>query len=166
MLKAGLMSQLELLASDPIIDLPPIAATNALDLSGWEEGVEEFSSFSENRIWAELGLEAKKFPFFNPQYDPCAIIDPWTLEGRLWVEDGAHNSPLQLQWHQMVGVLKMVHNAFEGLPVLLMDGVGLGKTIQVAAVIAVLTYYREFYAAHDHFPGCFRKFFRLAFVTV
>ncbi|KAG1838807.1 P-loop containing nucleoside triphosphate hydrolase protein [Suillus subalutaceus] len=94
-----------------------------------------------------------KIPFFNLLQDPYGNCDPWTESGQTWLKDPKNGEPLALRWHQLVGLIKMVKNAFSGSPVLLMDEVGLGKTIQVTALIALLAFYREFYAVHNCFPG-------------
>ena len=45
----------------------------------------------------------------------------------------------------------MLEQAFEGKLVLLMDGVGLGKTMQVLGAICCLAYYRQVYDAKGKF---------------
>jgi SNF2 family DNA or RNA helicase len=117
----------------------------------WSEGVEEYSSLSEDDLWTILGLPEKQIPFFNLLQDPYGSCDPWSEDGQTWLKE--NGEPLALRWHQLVGLVKMVKNSFCGMPVLLMDEVGLGKTIQVTALIAVLSFYREFYAMHNCFPG-------------
>ncbi|KAG1891850.1 P-loop containing nucleoside triphosphate hydrolase protein [Suillus fuscotomentosus] len=133
--------------SIPELDLD---ATDDCDYK-WSEGVEEYSSLSEDDLWTILGLPEKQIPFFNLLQDPYGHYDPWSEGGQTWVKD--NGEPLALRWHQLVGLVKMVKNVFFGMPVLLMDEVGLGKTIQVTALIAVLSFYREFYTMHNCFPG-------------
>lgn len=136
---------------DPIPEFDP-DATNDCDFQ-WSEGVEEFNSMSEDDLWTILGLPEKRIPFFNASQDPYGNCDPWTEEGQNWFTDTRNGEPLALRWHQLVGLVKMLKNAFEGSPILLMDDVGLGKTIQVTALIALLAFYREFYTIHKRFPG-------------
>jgi SNF2 family DNA or RNA helicase len=135
---------------DPDLDLDRMP-----DLE-WSEGVEEYKKLTRDDLWAMLGRSAEKsIPFFNLKQDAESHCDPWTDEGEAWLQDPSNGDSLALRWHQLVGVLKMVENAFLKKPVLLMDGVGLGKTIQVAAFVAVLAWYREFFATHGKFPGKF-----------
>lgn len=130
----------------------------------WTEGVEEYSKTPPDELWVMLGRPEMSIPFFNPKQDP-ENHDPWTPEGSKWLRDPSNRVSLMLRWHQLVGVLKMVENAFEKKPVLLMDGVGLGKTIQVAAFIAFLAWYREHFSVHGKFPGKFGARFSLLFST-
>lgn len=130
---------------------------DALDIE-WSEGVEDLSSLSEDELWQYLGIPDKKIPFFNAYVDPQGVHDPWSEEGRQWLKSRRHREPLLLRPYQVVGVVKNVSNAFAGKAILLMDAVGLGKTIQVIATIAILTYYREYYDAHGKFPGAFGMF--------
>jgi SNF2 family DNA or RNA helicase len=125
----------------------------------WSEGVEEYQDTSSDELWAMLGRPEKSVPFFNLKQDTESRRDPWTDEGVKWLQVPSNGEPLTLRWHQLVGVLKLVENAFLGRPVLLMDGVGLGKTIQVAAFIAFLTWYRDYFTAHGKFPGRFGQCF-------
>lgn len=121
----------------------------------WREGVEEYQNFSKDQLWEKLGLPDKKIPFFNDRYDPQGIHDAWTDEGSAWLS--GNGKQLEPYWYQLVGVHKMIENAFLGKPALLMDEVGLGKTLQVAAFTAIMTYYREHYEAHQSFPGDFKS---------
>ena len=121
----------------------------------WSEGVEEYKSCTTDDLWDILGIPEHSIPFFNPRHDPDSQCDPWTEEGVAWFKDPSNGEPLMLRWHQLVGVVKMVENAFSGNPVLLMDGVGLGKTIQMAAFIAILAWYRDHFATHGRFTGKF-----------
>ncbi|KAG1737029.1 P-loop containing nucleoside triphosphate hydrolase protein [Suillus lakei] len=123
----------------------------------WSEGVEEFKDMSEDDLWTLLGIPEQRLPFFNALQDPYGNHDPWTDEGEEWLKDSGER--LALRWHQLVGVAKMVQNAFAGVPILLMDEVGLGKTIQITALIAVLAFYREYYMTHRRFPGKIGKSF-------
>ncbi|KAG1764627.1 hypothetical protein EDD22DRAFT_775821, partial [Suillus occidentalis] len=43
-------------------------------------------------------------------------------------------------------LVKMVNNVFCRMPILLIDIVGLGKTIQITTLIAVLSFYWKFYS--------------------
>lgn len=121
----------------------------------WTEGTEEYKDTPPDELWAMLGRQEKSVPFFNSKQDADNRQDPWSSEGMVWLQDPANGVPFTLRWHQLVGVLKMIENAFSKKPVLLMDGVGLGKTIQLAAYIAFLAWYRDFFTVHGNFPGKF-----------
>lgn len=133
-------------AFDRDLDLPEV---------DWTEGVEEYKSCTADELWDILGIPERSIPFFNPKHNSENQCDPWTEEGTAWLRIPSNGEPLVLHWHQLVGVVKMVENAFSGKPVLLMDGVGLGKTIQMAGFIAVLSWYRDYFATHGRFPGKF-----------
>ncbi|KAI6154544.1 P-loop containing nucleoside triphosphate hydrolase protein [Pisolithus tinctorius] len=123
----------------------------------WTEGVEELAQLTEDEIWAHLGLkEGKKIPLFQEFTDPDATIEPWSEEGEAWLNDPTTTrEPLQARWHQLVGILRMLQRAFDGQPVLLMDGVGIGKTFQVLGFIACLSWFRRHFDTHGKFPGAF-----------
>jgi SNF2 family DNA or RNA helicase len=118
---------------------------------------------SEDHLWTLLGIPDRRLPFFNTLQDPYGNHDPWTEEGEGWFKSSGRGEHLALRWHQLVGVTKMVQNVFSGKPILLMDEVGLGKTIQVTALIAILAFYREYYTANGCFPGKIGKSVPLPF---
>ncbi|KIN92957.1 hypothetical protein M404DRAFT_172154 [Pisolithus tinctorius Marx 270] len=123
----------------------------------WTEGVEDLAWLTEDEIWVHLGLkEGKKIPLFQEFTDPDATIEPWSEEGEAWLNDPTTtHEPLQARWHQLVGILRMLQRAFDGQPVLLMDGVGIGKTFQVLGFIACLSWFRRHFDTHGKFPGAF-----------
>lgn len=129
-----------------------------IDINNWKEGVEALGKYSEEQLWKLLGLSDQRIPFFQEWTDPDAQISPWSEEGRKWLEDPASpRQQLHPRWHQLVGIFRMLERAFEGKPVLLMDGVGLGKTLQVLGAIACLAWYRECYEHNNAFPGHFGR---------
>lgn len=121
----------------------------------WNEGVEEYQRFSIKELWTMLGRPDQTVPSFNAKQDPDGHHNAWSDDGAKWLQASSNGIPLNLRWHQIVGVMKMMENGFSGKPVLLMDGVGLGKTIQVSAYIALLSWYRDHFEIHGKFPGNF-----------
>lgn len=127
----------------------------------WKEGVEALANYTEDQLWQKLGLTGNKLPFFQDWTDPDGMIDPWSEEGQAWLNvTPARRQELKPRWHQLVGIYRQIERAFEGKPVLLMDGVGLGKTLQVLGAIACLAYYQQFFVSKGHFPGDFGEFYR------
>ncbi|KIN93226.1 hypothetical protein M404DRAFT_74152, partial [Pisolithus tinctorius Marx 270] len=122
----------------------------------WREGVEALSKVTEEQLWRKLGFPDRQLPFFQRWTDPDDLIDPWSEEGKAWLANMPDKrEPLQPRWHQLVGIYRMLERAFEGKPVLLMDGVGLGKTLQVLGTIACIAYYRRAFTLKGLFPGDF-----------
>lgn len=140
--------------SESILCDPRLPEDHGTIVVDWQDGTDDLQGFNLEELYDRLGLPGQKIPFFNDTYDPQGMHDPWTDEGVKWLRD--YGKPLRLHWYQIVGVLQMARNAFSQKPVLLMDEVGLGKTIQVAAFIAVMAYYREYFVKHSVFPGEFK----------
>ncbi|KAA1479709.1 hypothetical protein DENSPDRAFT_749755, partial [Dentipellis sp. KUC8613] len=122
----------------------------------WEDGVDEYKNMTEDELWEALGLaEKKQLPFFNAKLDPLGVRHPWDEDqnGAEWIEkNGEAFTP---RWHQLVGILKMLENAFAGRPILQMDDVGLGKTLQTIGTIMCLAWFRTVFEEHKRFPGRF-----------
>jgi hypothetical protein len=103
-------------------------------------------------------LSEKKLPFFQVWSDPDAVTDPWSKEGQQWLDNLTNLiQSLAPWWHQLVSILKMIDRVLDCEPVMLMDGVGVGKTMQAVGLIACLAHYREHYRKHRKFPGKFGK---------
>ena len=137
-----------------VVELPE---GRELDIA-WMEGVENLKNATEDDLWQWLGFADKKIPYFQEFTDPNALIDPWSDIGVKWLADPASTrEPLRPRWHQLVGIYRMLELVFDGSPVLLMDGVGIGKTFQVIGLIASLAYYTKYYEKVGKFPGAFGK---------
>jgi len=120
----------------------------------WEEGVEEFSTKSMDDLWALLGLnKTKTLPDFNDKIDPNAH-NYWSNPEYMTANESSLR-PLAPRWHQLVGIVKIVVQAFKGEPLMLMDQVGVGKTLQLVGAIAIFTFFRDFYDKNQSFPGGF-----------
>lgn len=156
-LQTMLISQIDMLAPDAEIEQAPFLDFEDVDEMDWTEGVEELQHVSVDELWARLGFQDHRVPFFNQRQDPYGIHDPWAPEDRKWFENTDNTEIFQPRWHQLVGIYRMVQRAFAGEPILLMDEVGLGKTLQVVGMICVLEWYRVFYEQHKVFPGEFGK---------
>jgi hypothetical protein len=153
---AGLMEE-HIRASDRDQDNIPLPELD-LDrppVTQWSEGVEDYQEKSVGDLWVILGFQDQHMPFVSRVQDPNSNHDPWDERDREWFKDPSNTVPFSPRWHQLVGVVKMLENAFKGLPVLLMDEVGLGKTLQITCLFAVLAYYREYHKLHTRFPGAF-----------
>lgn len=115
-----------------------------------------------------LGFDPANFqtlPLFNDRVDMTGEHDP--TDHPDWfaakAPDGSHlnGTPLALRWHQYIGVLAMLNRCFAGEPIMLFDEVGVGKTIQVIALICLLIHFHECFKERGSFPGGFGKSFTL-----
>ena len=121
----------------------------------WEEGVEKYQDVTEDTLWEWLGcLNKRALPFFNLDIDRLGLHNPWEHPD-FFSHPHVDHIPLKVRWHQLVGIFKGLQLAFEGKPLLLMDEVGFGKTMQVIGIIAMLAFFQEYYAKHGDFPGAF-----------
>ena len=141
-----------------IADGPPEIELDPHDPVDWMEGVEHLQTKTEDELYEMLGFEDKKIPFLASEIDiePDVAPDAASNEDAddiAPVTQAAEKQPMALKWHQLVGVVKMVERALTSNPILLMDDVGLGKTLQVIALFAVMAYYRQFHAKAGKYPG-------------
>jgi len=127
-----------------------------IDVGDWKSGVEEYDKRSKNEPLEDLGMPEKKLPFFQMRSDPDAAVDSWSKDGQQWLDNPAGPAQnLAPRWHQLVGILRLIDRVLDSRPVMLMDGVGVGKTVQAVGLIACLAHYREHYRKHGKFPGKF-----------
>ena len=129
------------------------------DTVDWATGVEFFQNHTPADMWRYLGMPDGVIPGFNLLQDPNGILDP--TQEKEWsalVQSGGVTE-LAPFWHQIVGIAQLTHNALKGQPTLLMDEVGVGKTMQVVGFIATYPQYFDFHNRHGKFPGNFSKRF-------
>jgi hypothetical protein len=132
------------------IDVP---ARENTDLVEFGEGTEMYARKSLDEIRALLGIpDMTVIPGFNAEEDEDGAFTPHEAEAWAGV---FRKRPLELMWHQLVGVLRMLELIFDSLNALNVDEFGLGKTGQALAVIALLRYYRAYGKKHGDFPGAF-----------
>lgn len=133
-----------------VIDLP---SGESVDLE-WSEGTEDFQGNTVEELGAALGLVNGQIPNFNAVLDPRGEKTLW--DDADWFADESNETiACNPRWHQLVGIVTMLERAFNNKNVLLMDEVGLGKTMQIVGMIAILTSFREYYEEKGHFPGAF-----------
>ena len=130
-----------------------------MDISEWETGVENLEQKTFDDIWNDYGLgNVKAVPGFNTREDPTGKIDPWLPEGVRYLTDPNSGAiPFGPQWHQLLGATGMLLRKFRGRGTLLMDEVGVGKTMQIIVLQMFLIYLRSYREAHDSYPPLFSK---------
>lgn len=113
-------------------------------------GVSEFTNKSIDDIKKMLSLPEGDFPFFNRIISDLGAL-PSQIPG--FEELNSNEGPekekaealeaknlriLSPRWHQYVGLAASVKRFFQGLNVILADGVGVGKTMQSFMMMAYL----------------------------
>ncbi|EMD31654.1 hypothetical protein CERSUDRAFT_127231 [Gelatoporia subvermispora B] len=120
----------------------------------WTEGTEEFAAHDLERIKDDLGiLKGDSIPMLNTWQDNTGTIDAWSPEFDENVATKTDISALRPRWHQYVAVLKIMLKMISGDPILLMDDVGIGKTLVLTAIACCRAWYHMHYKAHGAFPG-------------
>lgn len=136
-----------------------VVPDDEIDIEEWETGIENLQSKTMDDIWNDYGLgNVKAVPGFNTREDPTGRIDPWSTEGVRYLADPNSDAiPFGPQWHQLLGATGMLLRKFRGRGTLLMDEVGVGKTMQVIIVQMMLIYLRSYKEAHGTYPPLFSK---------
>ena len=136
------------LENAPMVDAIEIDMDPA-PLEEWSEGVEHLQGKTPAELYQLLGLEKRTIPFFKAEaVEQDVSGDLGELETSATTTEGT-----PLRWYQLVRTMRALERAARSEPVLLMDGVGLGKTVQVIAIFAMLAYYREFFKVNRRYPG-------------
>ena len=150
------VAELDQALVDMEAQLPPEPLPDEIiSLLDWKSGVEHLQNKTPGELWEMLGFGTiKALPGFNTVEDPDGVVDPWDDE---WEEfaKGPRAVPFGPRWHQLVGMVKLMHHAISGDPLLLMDEVGVGKTMQVIGTVVLYTLFRRYFAKNDCFPGAF-----------
>ena len=141
---------------NPVLFFDPESAPDV----DWEEGVEEWKGVSDTDIWNHLGRPSRMLPYFNAFVDSTGLHDPWDHPEYFDDLTNPDIEPLSPRWNQLVGVIKGLTLMFEGKPLLLMDGVGFGKTLQLVAIFSMLVFFREEFIKNGRFPGMFGMIIR------
>ncbi|EIW79437.1 hypothetical protein CONPUDRAFT_73886 [Coniophora puteana RWD-64-598 SS2] len=143
-------------ASEEEID---IDFNDTVPLIDWSEGTENYHHMTSREILTALGC-GETLPYFQSRVDYNDSVNPQTPAGQAYLDDPDNLERTELlvpAWHQLVGIYKMVDKTFDdGGSQLLMDSVGVGKTMQVVGYFCVLAYFREYFATTGHFPGVFK----------
>ncbi|EJF58184.1 hypothetical protein DICSQDRAFT_25821, partial [Dichomitus squalens LYAD-421 SS1] len=126
----------------------------------WETGVEEFQEYNTDALWGALGLaDTRLLPSFNPvqdaRDDASERVDPWDTENWASFLASGEGVKLEPRWHQLVGLVKIMRHVIEGKPLLLMDQVGVGKTLQIVAAITTYGLFHRYFQTHKKFPGAY-----------
>ena len=129
------------------------AAEQSRLLGGQVVLVEEFEKKSMDEMWTYLGLP-KKIPLLVEEVDPSGAMDSWHREPKVWEDFKASGStvPFAPRWHQLVAIAKLMEQVLAGRSTMLMDSVGVGKTLSVIGTIVMYQWCRE---GFDRFAGRF-----------
>lgn len=152
-----MMAELTASLEDEEDDMEVVVPDGDISVDDWNTGVEGMATWTPDKVWNALGCgETRAIPFFNRRDDPMGTVEPWSEEG-LNFQQTNMGTPLEPRWHQLLGIIKMLQNMFEGRPILLMDEVGVGKTLQVIGFICFRAFFRQYYTRYHRYPGMFGK---------
>jgi hypothetical protein len=157
--------------------------STAHDLPAWTydslpDSTENLAKLSSEELWSVIGLGGVRRLSTMPEwYDPLNVFNTFTAGSQaVWdaavakAAAGGSEDPFQLRrfdlaHYQLVAAIRMLQLAFDGKPPMLMDEVGLGKTVECVAFMHLLILFRSYYNARGCFPGsfgmsnCYDRFF-------
>lgn len=130
----------------------------------WSEEQNEYDGMSVEVLAKALGIEESKgVPIIPGLAEFLDIANNYSekanpVEFRKACETHGHTIRLNVREHQLAGIHKILSNAFLGRGLLLMDEVGLGKTLQLIAAMIIMVAFREHFLKTGDFPGDFRTY--------
>ncbi|EKM49018.1 uncharacterized protein PHACADRAFT_202111, partial [Phanerochaete carnosa HHB-10118-sp] len=115
-------------------DLPFAEGDRAI-LADWNLDAElkHLTHKNPTELWQYLGIMDEKLVPLSDWRDPYLLYTTWTNHLECPEE---RKLPCNLKWHQLVGLCRLVEAVFDNKSLLVMDEVGVGKTLQVIALIA------------------------------
>lgn len=120
-------------------DIEPIRAA---DLSSFdtEEDLAPYMTRTLDNVMTQLtGMRDQKLiPLMNPTEDIRGVFTHWdnSDEARIFFgTQGEYLKDIRVAWHQAVGIHKIMTEYMLGRPLLLLDAVGVGKTLQAIGTI-------------------------------
>lgn len=151
------------------IDLADVRDFAGAECAALPCSAEELGKKTEQELLDLLGLHAERsIPGVAKWYSAKPDFNSFSLERDKWkqavadADNGLETSGMkrfQILRHQLAGIARMLELAMQGLPILLLDDVGLGKTIQLLMLVAMIAFYRDFKSRSGSFPGKFSMFF-------
>ncbi|GJE96699.1 DEAD/DEAH box helicase [Phanerochaete sordida] len=133
----------------------PIEDGKPMDSWNLDAEVGHISCRSKPEIYVSLGIPTERLPCFSGWRDPDRCHDTWTE-----AEDPApadHKVPAELKWHQVVGLRRLAEAMMARKSLLVLDEVGVGKTLQVLALIAYRILCLRSLEKHGRLPGSFEE---------
>ena len=124
----------------------------------WDAGTAPFDEMSIIELkkllqWDDTTQDA---PFFHNLVDLDRQVVPGHKGWDAAVAQGTA-IPLSLKWHQVTGVVAILHRIFLRTPAFVLDDVGLGKTMQAIATLCYLENMRARKAQRGCWGGIFGK---------
>jgi hypothetical protein len=116
-------------------------------------GVEHLVNLSETQVLGIMGLKCQPLPGIASHIP----TDPNITHENVKRWNRSPKQLLSLRLYQLVGVVRMLELFYNGLPILLFDAPGLGKTLQICAFIAMISANRAHFDKYGHYLGQFRK---------
>jgi hypothetical protein len=130
------------------LTLPPTAENMELNQLGLDNegdlGVVLFKNFSKEELWRMLQMPNGRPPIFNSVLAKNRAHTPWDLPTHT-LPEGEETEPCAMLWHQSCGVSAIAMKAWVSSPappcttpgMMLADGVGVGKTLQITSFIGL-----------------------------
>ena len=138
------------MAISELVEEAPSLDSEALDelvldrdaMDDWETGTEAYEKLTEAELYKRLGIADEKMPFWNDYFDKSGFLNSWTDPYIDWKALAAKEGEkdiieMKLRWHQLVGLVKLVDSMMAKENILIMVGVGVGKTYEAIALITM-----------------------------
>jgi hypothetical protein len=125
----------------------------------WVSGVEHLDGFSSKQLYGIMGLFEDCIPGMPSEVPQDPNLIPSYEE--MWKRAEMVN--LRLRLHQIQGLERMLEQYFARIPIFLFDATGIGKTIQICALIAMIAANRLFHRLHQRYMGQFCACYNLPF---
>jgi SNF2 family DNA or RNA helicase len=140
-----------------------VLAIEANLTSHLQDGSKRLEVLTSEQLSAYMGLRDAHIPGMVTHVHVHGAFSAWDKPDEfnkqlvLWKINPAQSElrPFRLHHHQLVGVAHALDCIFANYPVALFDEVGVGKTIQILALIAMLAYFYDYFEAHHEYPGKF-----------
>ena len=153
-----------------VLQLSPVPDTfteaeteTTLEEFNMEADLERYKTTTTEQLLAEIvgTVNVQVIPGMNEWEDRSGAWTPWDQDPEalsFFQSTSPHKQPIQLSWHQLVGVHKILGHMLKQESILLADAVGVGKTLQAITVIVTRMWFINFFTLHKHYPGPFREY--------